>query len=66
MKKYMAICALVAVISCNDGTSTGNTDAETKTNAAANDSTQSPDGMINGSAISTNPNATKRDTTQQK
>lgn len=62
MKKYIFSGILVAALmGCNDGGN--NTSGDEKTNAAANDSTTAPDGAANSSAISTNPNATKTDTT---
>ncbi len=64
MKKYILLLVLAAAFAgCNDA---GNNTAEgEKTNATANDSTQAPNGAANSSAISTNPDATKRDTTNQ-
>lgn len=65
MKKYVFACVLLAAVAgCNDGGSTNNAVDETKTNAAANDSTQAPNGMTSDGAISTNPDATKTDTAQ--
>jgi hypothetical protein len=68
MKKYIFPCiVLLALMSCNDAANSNATD-DTKTNAAANDSTTAPEGTINSSAISTNPDATKTktDTTTNK
>jgi hypothetical protein len=53
----------VVLLSCNDNS--GSASEDTKTNAAANDTTQSPNGITTGSAISTNPDATRLDTSQQ-
>lgn len=58
MKKYLLLYALVATMGCNNA-------GETDTNATANDSTQAPNGTSNSSAISTNPDATKTDTTNR-
>ena len=62
MKTYFILSLLVlAVAGCSDA---GNrADDNLKTNAAANDSTQAPNGAGSSSATSTNPDATKRDTT---
>lgn len=66
MQKYIFACAIViAMSSCNDANNNSKTD-DTKTNAAANDSTQAPNGVTTGSAISTNTEATKMDSTSPK
>jgi len=63
MKKWICAGALFLVLaSCNNGSDTNKTADGTKDNAAANDSTQAPNGITTGDAISTNPNATKTDT----
>jgi hypothetical protein len=61
MKKLIVLSALFIVsISCNSKNSTENNDATGDTtnkagltNPSANDTTKQPDGMINGSVIST-------------
>jgi hypothetical protein len=61
MKNRMLAVVCMALFSC--GNQNNNGDAATldgtKTNAAANDSTSHPDGMTNGSVISTDTAAMK-------
>jgi len=67
MKKGILAAACMALLSCNDQNNNNNTTPEgTKTNAAANDSTPHPDGMTNGSVISTDTAAMKPLDSQQR
>ena len=61
MKKYISISVLMlALISCNDGNDSGNrTTEDTKSNAAANDTTPHPNGMTEPSVISVDTAATR-------
>lgn len=66
MKKYFLASVLVAaLISCNDGSKSGDTSTDMKTNASATDSTQTPNGITTGSVISTDTAATRLDTTHK-
>ena len=66
MQKWICAVALFTLlISCNNTGGETNTVDNTKSNAAANDSTQAPNGITTGEATSTNPNATKTRPAQQ-
>lgn len=61
MKKYLFAFAFIAgITSCN------NASDDTKTNSSATDSTQTPNGMSNGSVISTDTAAMRTDSSNQK
>jgi hypothetical protein len=67
MKKTLFACVLIAsLMSCNNTSNDNKTPEGTKTHSAATDSTQTPNGVTTGSVISTNPDATKTDSAQQR
>jgi len=61
MIKYFLACLLTtALFSCNNGSN------DAKTNSSATDTTQTPNGVSNGSVMSTDTAATRIDSTQHK